>query len=64
MHPLVIRSEQQAIAYIKREHKRGVTITYIADKFDISYTIVCNVVSGKTKSLKKWRNIVRYFNVN
>jgi hypothetical protein len=52
-------NEQEAISYLQRQVKNGVKMTFLAEKYDLSYDIVTNVVSKRSKKLKKWRNIVR-----
>jgi hypothetical protein len=54
-----ITNEQEAISYLQRQVKNGVKMTFLAEKYDLSYDIVTNVVSKRSKKLKKWRNIVR-----
>lgn len=56
------RNEQESISYLQREVKNGVKMTFLAEKYDISYDIITNVVSKRSKKLKKWRNIVRAIN--
>lgn len=55
-------NEQESISYLQREVKNGVKMTFLAEKYDISYDIITNVVSKRSKKLKKWRNIVRSIN--
>lgn len=55
-------NEQESISYLQREVKNGVKMTFLAEKYDISYDIITNVVSKRSKKLKKWRNIVRTIN--
>jgi hypothetical protein len=52
-------NEQEAISYLQRQVKNGVKMTFLSEKYDLSYDIVTNVVSKRSKKLKKWRNIVR-----
>jgi Mor family transcriptional regulator len=52
-------NEQEAINYLQRQVKNGVKMTFLAEKYELSYNIVTNVVSKRSKKLKKWRNIVR-----
>jgi Mor family transcriptional regulator len=52
-------NEQEAISYLQRQVKNGVKMTFLAEKYELSYDIVTNVVSKRSKKLKKWRNIVR-----
>jgi Mor family transcriptional regulator len=54
-----ITNEQEAISYLQRQVKNGVKMTFLAEKYELSYDIVTNVVSKRSKKLKKWRNIVR-----
>jgi hypothetical protein len=56
------KNEQESISYLQREVKNGVKMTFLAEKYDISYDIITNVVSKRSKKLKKWRNIVRAIN--
>lgn len=55
-------NEQESISYLQREVKNGVKMTFLAEKYDIPYDIITNVVSKRSKKLKKWRNIVRSIN--
>ena len=51
-------NEQESISYLQRQVKNGVKMTFLAKKYDISYDIITNIVSKRSKKLKKWRNIV------
>ena len=55
-------NEQESISYLQREVKNGVKMTFLAEKYEISYDIITNVVSKRSKKLKKWRNIARTIN--
>ena len=55
------KNEQEAISFLQRQVKSGVKMTYLAEKYDISYNVITNILSKskRSKKLKNWRNIAR-----
>ena len=53
----MIKSELEAISFIKRQKRNGVTTRYLSKEYNIPYFQLVNLISGRTKKFRLWRNI-------